>query len=94
MIKEYHIKKKDICYTDYAINLNLIGISFNVIENMEFAIDCSGKYIGIYVINEEQVLGLYKFYLDDFIRNQDYYFRLYAKLRSYFIRSVSKCIMG
>lgn len=25
MIEEYHIKKKDICYTDYAISLNTIG---------------------------------------------------------------------
>lgn len=94
MIKEYHIKKKDICYTDYAISLNTIGIPFDVMDNMEFAIDCGGKYIGIYATSEDQVLGLYKFYLDDFARNQSYYFRLYAKWRSYFIRSVSKCIMG
>lgn len=94
MIKEYHIKKGDIDYTDSSVSFNSIGIFFNIIENMELAIDCGGKYIGIYAINEEQVLGLYKFYLDDFIKNQDYYFRLYAKLRSYFIRSVSKCIMG
>lgn len=94
MIKEYHIKKRDIDYTDSSVSFDGLGVSFATIENMEFAIDCDGKYIGIYAINEEQVLGLYKFYLDDFIKNQDYYFRLYAKLRSYFIRSVSKCIMG
>lgn len=94
MIEEYHIKKKDICYTDYAISFNTIGISFYVIENMELAIDFGGKYIGIYAINEEQVLGLYKFYLDDFVQNQNYYFKLYAKIRSCFIKCVPKCIMS
>ena len=94
MIEEYHIKKKDICYTDYAISLNTIGIPFDVMDNMEFAKDCGGQYIGIYATNEDQVLGLYKFYIDDFARNQDYYFKLYTKFRFYFIRSISKCIMG